>query len=273
MSSRECPDMHPCQNTVSGNREQTKGGRMRTRLAVMMAMIVMTVSLAACGGKKETNEPVDSKQDTNVEAEADNEATTDNEVTPEAEDQAADSGSASTNKGIEVDEGLLNVEINISAESAEFYGIKFESQEDADTYAKEQGFKSVTLNDDGSVTFIMSKAKHREFMKGLNESLHQGLQEMIGSEQYPDIVAIEHNDNYTEFKVTSKSEELSFNESFSVIAFYMYGGMYNSFSGTEIDNVHVEFINEDSGEVIDSFDSENWGESGDEGSEDSQDGQ
>ena len=57
------------------------------------------------------------------------------------------------------------------------------------------------------------------------------------------------------------------------MAFYMYGGMYNSFNGTEIDNVHVDFINEASGEVIDSFDSKNWGESGDEGSEESQDGQ
>ena len=273
MRSQECPDKHPGQNTVSRNKEQTRGGIMRTRLALMMAMIVMAVSLAACGGKKENSEPAAPKQDTNVEAEADHEATEENEVTTEPEEQAADSGSASTNKGIEVDEGLLNVEINISAESAEFYGIKFESQEEADNYAKEQGFKSVTLNDDGSVTFIMSKSKHKELMKGLNESFEQALQEMIESEQYPDIVAIEHNDNYSEFKVTTRSEELSFNESFSVMAFYMYGGMYNSFNGTEIDNVHVDFINEASGEVIDSFDSKNWGESGDEGSEESQDGQ
>ena len=273
MRPQECPDKHPGQNTVSRSKEQTKGGIMRTRLALMMAMIVMAVSLAACGGKKENSEPAEPKQDTNVEAAADNGATTDNEVTPEPEEQTADSGSASTNKGIEVDEGLLNVEINISAESAEFYGIKFESQEEADNYAKEQGFKSVTLNDDGSVTFIMSKSKHKELMKGLNESFEQALQEMIESEQYPDIVAIEHNDNYSEFKVTTRSEELSFNESFSVMAFYMYGGMYNSFNGTEIDNVHVDFINDASGEVIESFDSKNWGESGDEGSEESQDGQ
>ncbi|MER2027079.1 MAG: hypothetical protein ABS874_07575 [Lachnospiraceae bacterium] len=51
-----------------------------------------------------------------------------------------------------------------------------------------------------------------------------------------------------------------FNESFSVLSFYIYGGMYNSFNGTPADNIHVDFINEASGEVIDSFDSENMGD-------------
>lgn len=39
-------------------------------------------------------------------------------------------------------------------------------------------------------------------------------------------------------------------ESFSVIAFYMYGGIYNVLNGEEIDNISVTFINADSGEVI-----------------------
>ena len=83
---------------------------------------------------------------------------------------------------------------------------------------------------------------------------------MIGSEDYPNATAAEHNDNYTSFTVTTKSEELGFNESFSVLSFYIYGGMYNSFNGTPADNIHVDFINEASGEVIDSFDSENMGD-------------
>ena len=36
--------------------------------------------------------------------------------------------------------------------------------------------------------------------------------------------------------------------------------MYNSFNGTPADNIHVDFINEASGEVIDTFDSENMGD-------------
>ena len=151
----------------------------------------------------------------------------------------------------------MNVEITIPAESAEYYGFSFESQEEADAYAKEQGFKSATLGDDGSVTIVMSKSQHKKTMEELNKTIDEAFQEMIGSEDYPNITAVEHNDNYTEIKVTTESEELSLNESFSTLAFYIYGGMYNAFNGTPVDNIHVDFINEASGEVIDSFDSEN----------------
>lgn len=35
----------------------------------------------------------------------------------------------------------------------------------------------------------------------------------------------------------------------------MYGGMYNVFNGTTVDNVHVDFVNADTGEIISSSDS------------------
>ena len=65
------------------------------------------------------------------------------------------------------------------------------------------------------------------------------------------------NFSITEFTVTTKSSALDMNESFSTMAFYMYGGMYNIFNGTEVDNIHVDFVNADSGEIISSSDSKN----------------
>lgn len=41
---------------------------------------------------------------------------------------------------------------------------------------------------------------------------------------------------------------------------YTYGGMYNIFNGTEADNIHIDFVNESSGEVIDTADSKNMGD-------------
>ena len=49
-------------------------------------------------------------------------------------------------------------------------------------------------------------------------------------------------------------------ESFSVLGFYMYGGMYNIFNGTAVDNVSVKFINADTGEVISTTNSKDMGE-------------
>mgnify|MGYP007105529201 CR=1 FL=1 len=44
-------------------------------------------------------------------------------------------------------------------------------------------------------------------------------------------------------------------ESFLPMAFYVQGGMYSIFSGEDVSNVHVDFINADTGENISSFDS------------------
>ena len=224
------------------------------KTALFIATALLTATLTACSGNGGT-----SATTSNTASNAEQQTATASTAKDDGEDQSA--GQVSTGDiGIDVDKGLLNVEITIPAEAAEYYGFNFESQEEADAYAKEQGFKSATLGDDGSVTIVMSKSQHEKTMEGLSKTIDEALQEMIGSEDYPNITAVEHNDNYTSFTVTTKSVELGFNESFSVLSFYIYGGMYNSFNGTPADNIHVDFINEASGEVIDSFDSENMGD-------------
>ena len=224
------------------------------KTALLIATALLTATLTACSGNGGT-----SATTSNTASNAEQQTATASTAKDDGEDQNA--GQASTTEGgIDVDKGLLNVEITIPAEAAEYYGFNFESQEEADAYAKEQGFKSATLGDDGSITIVMSKSQHKKTMEELSKTIDEALQEMICSEDYPNITAVEHNDNYTSFTVTTKSEELGFNESFSVLSFYIYGGMYNSFNGTPADNIHVDFINEASGEVIDSFDSENMGD-------------
>ena len=222
------------------------------KTTLLIATALLTAALTACSG---SNGSGGGSTTNTVQQEA---AASDTTV----DEKGQDAGQASTGEGgIDVDKGLMNVEITIPADTAEFYGFKFESQEDADAYAKEQGFKSVKLHDDGSITIVMSKSQHKKMMEELSKSIDDALQEMVGSEDYPNITAVEHNDNYTSFTVTTKSEELGFTESFSSLAFYLYGGMYNSFNGTPADNIHVDFINEASGEVIESFDSKNMEDS------------
>ena len=75
----------------------------------------------------------------------------------------------------------------------------------------------------------------------------------------PDVVAIEPNENYTSFTVTTEAEEVGAEEAFSILAFAMYGGMYNAILGTEIDNVHVDFVNATTGEVLESIDTKDMG--------------
>ena len=115
--------------------------------------------------------------------------------------------------------------------------------------------EQVKLNDDGSATYTMTKSQHKQMMDEITDSLTESINEMVGSEDYPNFTKIETNSDFTNFIVTTKSLELDLNESFSVMGFYMFGGIYNIFNGTEVDNIHVEFVNADSGEVISSSDS------------------
>ena len=129
-----------------------------------------------------------------------------------------------------------------------------------DKAVKEKGYESGTLNNDGSVTFVMSASQYEELLGGIKNTLDDALNDMVGSEEYPNVTAIKHSDDYTEFTITTKSEEIGLSEMMSVVTFYTLGYTYSVYCGEEIGNVHVDFINEASGEVIYSTDSDDWGE-------------
>ena len=184
-------------------------------------------------------------------------------------EQASDTGASAEEKSeddglsqleaigdVDVDKGLFNVTITIPKD---FVGDT--TQAELDESVKEKGYKSATLNSDGSVTYVMTKAQHEEMLSGIRESIDQSLSDMVGSSEYPNITNVWHNDDYTSFTITTKNAEPDLSESFSVMALYMYGGMYGIFSGEEVDNIHVDFKNADSGEIISSSNSEDMGNS------------
>lgn len=149
-------------------------------------------------------------------------------------------------QSIEVDEGLLNVEITVPPDFLE----EGTTQETLDETAKEEGIKSITLNDDGSATYIMSKSKHDEMMAGIRESIDESMAEMINPETYPTFVEVTSNDDYTHFTVKLSTNEVGISESVSVLGFYVLGGLYNAFNGTPVDDVTVSFVNADTGDII-----------------------
>lgn len=150
---------------------------------------------------------------------------------------------------INVDQNLFDVTVTVPAEYTEDL-----TQEELDEAAESEGYKAV-LNDDGSVTYTMSKAQHAEMMKGLAESINEAMAAMVGSEEYPDITSVSSNDDFTEFTITTTNSEISLAEGFSVLALYTYSGLYHIFDGTPVDNIHIDYVNADSGEIIDSSDS------------------
>ena len=150
---------------------------------------------------------------------------------------------------VEVENGVLTVSVTLPAEYAE--GV---TQEQLDAN-KGTSYQSAVLNEDGSVTYKMTKQQHKEMLKGLSESFDESINQMIDDENYS-ITGITHNDDFTEFDVTLEGTEVGFNDSFSAISFYMYGGIYGIFNGSDTEHVIVNFHDPD-GNLIESYDSAN----------------
>ena len=164
--------------------------------------------------------------------------------------------SETNNDKIEDDENLLTVELTIPSD---FVG-ETTQEELNQTVEEEDGLKSITLNEDGSATYVMTKKKHKEMMSEIKTGIDEELQAMVGSEDYPNFTKVEANDDYTSFTITTTSTELDLAESFSVMNLYVQGGLYNVFNGTPADNIHVDFVNADSGAIISSSDSSDMAE-------------
>lgn len=169
-------------------------------------------------------------------------------------EESADVQDWGTLDGVDVDPSLFDVTLTVPKDYVE--GI---TQEELDASADEKGFKSAKLNDDGSVTYIMTKAQHKKMMDGVKEGIDKSLSEMSGSEEYPSIVKIEANDNYTKYKVYISAGEVGLSESLATMGLYIFSGTYHVFNGTEPDNVNIQFINEATGKVIEEANSKDVG--------------
>ena len=62
------------------------------------------------------------------------------------------------------------------------------------------------LNDDGSVTYTMSKAQHAALLESIAAELRSTLDDMIGPTDYPNLTRIETNDDFTDFTVYTTTQ-------------------------------------------------------------------
>lgn len=148
--------------------------------------------------------------------------------------------------GVDVDSGLFNVTLTIPSDYVE----EGMTQDRLDEIVGEEGYKSATLNADGSVTYVITKTQHKEMMDGISQSINESLSEMAGSEEYPTISRVEANKDYTQYKVYLSTEEIGISESMASFGFYIFSGMYHVFNGTEPGNVNIQFLSEATGEII-----------------------
>lgn len=150
-------------------------------------------------------------------------------------------------EAVEVDKGLLNVEVTLPASMFE--------GEDADSSiaeAEKEGIK-VTKNDDGSVTYKMSKAKHKEMMKEMETELQKTIADTKNGEDYPSVKEVTNNKDFSEFtlEVDREAYENSF-DGFAVFGLGLSGMFYQLFNGVDPEDYEVKILVKDTatGEVF-----------------------
>jgi len=153
-----------------------------------------------------------------------------------------------------VDEKLFSVDVTIPASFYQEEGEEM-TQEKVDEIVATSNFKSGVLNDDGSVTYTMSKNQHAEFLQTLKDSIQESVDGLInGDNAIESFTKITFNENLSEFDVYVDSAKYSAFDSLSALAFYIAGQYYQLFDGIAYDDteVVVNFINKDTEDVIDS---------------------
>lgn len=130
---------------------------------------------------------------------------------------------------IEVDEGLLTVDVTLSESFLGFGSDEELTQEDVDDSVEEQGYLGGTLNDDGSVTYTMTKVKQREMLDEIKSDFDASIGESIS--EYPNVKSVTRNDDLSEITVSVTEEDLA--SSFLALGFAFYAGFYQSLEGKE----------------------------------------
>jgi hypothetical protein len=150
--------------------------------------------------------------------------------------------------GVSVDKGLFNVEVTLPAEL--FEGGDTET---VVANAKQQGIDEATLNEDGSVTYKMSKGKHEELMAELAKSVEEAKTDIVESGDFPSIKEVKTNKDYDKFTISVDREAFENSmDGFATMSIGMVGSYYQAFNGIDAADMKVELDLEDAatGEVF-----------------------
>ncbi|MED4599851.1 hypothetical protein P9314_03905 [Paenibacillus validus] len=147
----------------------------------------------------------------------------------------ASSNETEGNQKIDVDKGLLNVEVTLPAS---FF--KDQDVDKAIEKAKSEGVKEAKKNPDGSVTYIISKSKHAEIIKGMEESVSQTVNDLKSGKNFKSIKDVSHNKDYSEFTMTVDKNAFEKSlDGFSLLGISMSAMYYQLFDGVSNDKIKV----------------------------------
>lgn len=159
------------------------------------------------------------------------------------------------NEAVEVDKKLINVEITFPASFLELDDEESDIEE-IKKEAKEKGIKDVKRNDDGSITYTMSKSTHRKLLNEMQEAVDESIEETMNSEDFPSIKDIKIKNKYDHYEVIVDREgfENGF-DGFGLLGVAFSSMYYQLFEGVNPEDYEVtmDLKDEETKEVYDTI--------------------
>ena len=149
---------------------------------------------------------------------------------------------------IEVSEGLLEVSITLPAE---FVTMSDMTEEAYLAYLESDlRITNATFNEDGSVTFTVTKAAHREMMTEMMLAIDESIAEAVADETNS-FSEITHNADLTEFNfIVNKAQYEEGFDGLYVWAFGLSSSFYQTFNGTADATITMNIIDEATNEIF-----------------------
>lgn len=176
---------------------------------------------------------------------ADHTAETEQDVAQDSEEQSTDEES-----GIEVDKGLLNVEIKLPSNF-------FDEEELAsieENIEQETQEAEVTKNDDGSITVKMSKSDHKKMLEEMKEEFIVAIEDILEDENFVSIQDISYNKDFSNLTIVVSDQETFENslDGFATLTLGVGSLLYQAFDGKDLekDKVTLEIVDESTNETI-----------------------
>ena len=206
---------------------------------------VMVILLAGCTAAQSPASTGAATAQQSVEAAADGQ--TSSAETAADEEQAADASGTAQDAATAKRE-LRTIVIPTMYESVT-------SQEEADKIAEKNGYESAFLEEDGSLTVVMEEEVYEKMISAFLDSVEKGVKEIIGDGSVSSVKKIEYNEDLSVFTVSVDADEIGIIERQAAEELVMYGTLYHIYTGNNVDHIQVDFVSEESGEVIESADS------------------
>lgn len=157
---------------------------------------------------------------------------------------------------IEVDKKLMSVEVTIPALLLSMDDEDIDYEEIINNAKEEEGFEDAVKNDDGSITYKISKAKHKEMMDQLSDDIHKSFEEIIDDEDVESIKGITSNKKFSEIEVIVDKEKFENSlDSLSIFGIAIQSMFYQLYDGVSPDKykVAIKLIDEATQEVFDTI--------------------